>query len=155
MLSQIKLIAYLKKLSNIQFISHQNKEGVRRILNVTDATYVSFANIPVLRTNSPNKMFDSLASGKLTIVNSKGWTKELVEQYKCGFYADPHNPKEFIEKLTPFLDGKDKLEAYKNNAREIAEKLYSKRLQIEKLTKVLNNEIQIKTNENEVYILTA
>lgn len=154
-LSQIKLNAYLKKLSNVEFIGHQNKEGVRRILNVTDATYVSFADIPVLATNSPNKMFDSLASGKLTIVNSQGWTKELVEQYKCGFYADPNSPKEFIDKLKPFLSEKEKLEAYKNNAREIAEKLYSKRLQIEKIAKVLSNESQIKVNENEVYILTA
>lgn len=154
-LSQVKLNAYLKKLSNVEFIGHQNKEGVRRILNVTDATYVSFANIPVLATNSPNKMFDSLASGKLTIVNSRGWTKELVEKYKCGFYADPNDPKEFLEKLKPFLNEKEKLEAYKNNAREIAEKLYSKRLQIEKLAKVLSNESQIKVNENEVYILTA
>lgn len=154
-LSNIKLLAYLKKLSNVEFIGHQNKEGVRRILNVTDATYVSFANIPVLSTNSPNKMFDSLASGKLTIVNSNGWTKDLVEQYKCGFYANPEDPKDFIEKLTPFLTEKDLLETYKNNARQIAENLYSRKLQVEKLTKVLNNESQIRTSGNEVYILTA
>lgn len=154
-LSNIKLRTYLRKLSNVAFIGHQNKEGVRRILNITDATYVSFANIPVLATNSPNKLFDSLAAGKLTIVNSAGWTKELVEQYKCGFYADPENPVEFVEKLKPFLEQEDTLESYKNNAREIAEKLYSKKLQIEKLTKILNNESQIKTSENEVYILTA
>ncbi|MBO6762661.1 MAG: glycosyltransferase, partial [Roseivirga sp.] len=99
--------------------------------------------------------FDSMASGKLTIVNSNGWTKDLVEQYKCGFYADPENPQEFIEKLKPFLTQKDLLESYKNNSRQIAEKLYSKRLQVEKLSKLLNNENKLKTNENEVYILTA
>ena len=154
-LSKIKLEAYLRKLSNVEFIGHQNKEGVRRILNVTDATYVSFANIPVLSTNSPNKMFDSLASGKLTIVNSNGWTKDLVEQYKCGFYANPEDPKDFMNKLAPFLTEKDLLETYKNNARQIAENLYSRKLQVEKLTKVLNNESQIRTSGNEVYILTA
>ncbi len=154
-LSNIKLLTYLRKLSNVEFIGHQNKEGVRRILNITDATYVSFANIPVLATNSPNKMFDSLASGKLTIVNSKGWTKDLVEQYKCGFYADPENTNEFFEKLTPFLEQKELIDSYKKNARQIAEKLYSRKLQVEKLTKVLNNESQIRTSENEVYILTA
>ena len=154
-LSKIKLEAYIRKLSNVEFIGHQNKEGVKRILNVTDATYVSFANIPVLSTNSPNKMFDSLASGKLTIVNSNGWTKDLVEQYKCGFYANPEDPKDFMNKLAPFLTEKDLLETYKNNARQIAENLYSRKLQVEKLTKVLNNESQIRTSGNEVYILTA
>lgn len=154
-LSHIKLSAYLRKLSNVEFIGHQNKEGVRRILNVTDATYVSFANYPVLATNSPNKMFDSLASGKLTIVNSTGWTKDLVEQYKCGFYANPEKPAEFMEQLIPFMEQKDLLETFKNNARQIAENLYSRKLQVEKLTRVLNNESQMKTNGNEVYILTA
>lgn len=153
-LSNIKLLTYLRKLSNVAFIGHQNKEGVRRILNITDATYVSFANIPVLATNSPNKLFDSLAAGKLTIVNSPGWTKALVEQYKCGFYADPEQPLDFIKKLRPFLEQEATLESYKVNARQIAEKLYSKSLQIEKLTKILNNESQLKTSENEVYIST-
>ena len=154
-LRNIKLNAFLKKLSNIEFIGYQNKEGVRRILNITDATYVSFANLPVLATNSPNKLFDSLAAGKLTIVNSPGWTKELVEQYKCGFYADPENPSRFIEKIKPYLAEREKLESVKNNARSIAEKLYSRKLQVEKLVKVLNNESQIRAKENEVYILTA
>lgn len=154
-LKAIKLQAYLKKLNNVEFISHQDKEGVRRILNITDATYVSFKDLPVLATNSPNKLFDSLASGKLTIVNTPGWTKDLVEKYKCGFYADPHKPEDFLNQLTPFMEEKDKLEAYKTNARNIAEKLYSKRLQIEKLVKVLNNEQRIRVSEDEVYILTA
>nr|WP_276559843.1 glycosyltransferase [Roseivirga pacifica] len=154
-LSAIKLQAYLKKLNNVEFIGHQDKEGVRRILNITDATYVCFNNLPVLATNSPNKLFDSLASGKLTIVNTPGWTKDLVEKYKCGFYADPLNPDDFLEKISVFMSEKDKLEAYKTNARSIAEKLYSKRLQIEKLAKVLNNEQHFRASEDEVYILTA
>ncbi|KYG83485.1 glycosyltransferase family 4 protein [Roseivirga echinicomitans] len=138
-LHQVKLEAYLKKLKNVEFYGHQNKEGVRRILNVTDATYVSFANFPVLSTNSPNKMFDSLAAGKLTIVNSLGWTKDLVEENKCGFYTNPEDANDFIQKITPFIEQKDKLDTYKNNARIVAEKLYSKRLQVQKLIAVLES----------------
>lgn len=154
-LGSIKLQAYLKSLDNVEFIGHQNKEGVRRILNVTDATYVSFADLPVLATNSPNKLFDSLASGKLTIVNTPGWTKGLVEKYQCGFYANPLNVDHFVEQIVPFLEQRELLERYKTNARNIAESLYSRKLQVDKLVKVLNNETQIKANENEVYILTA
>lgn len=154
-LSNIKLSSYLQKLSNVQFIPHQNKEGVKDILNVSDATYVCFANIPVLATNSPNKLFDSLASGKLTVVNTPGWTKDLVEKYSCGFYADPLNPQDFVDQIRPFLQKRDLLESYKKNARTIAEQHYSKRLQVQKLVSVLNNEKQIKVSESEVYILTA
>lgn len=154
-LKEIKQVAYQSQLNNIEFIGHQNKEGVKQILNVTDATYVSFKDIPVLATNSPNKLFDSLASGKLTIVNTAGWTKDLVEKYRCGFYADPHLPEQFLEKLSPFLEQKELLEKYKNNSRSIAEKLYSKRLQIEKIAGILDNQHSIKISEDEVYILTA
>lgn len=154
-LPHLKMLSYLKHLKNVEFYSHQNKEGVRRILNITDATYVCFADIPVLGTNSPNKMFDSLAAGKLTIVNSIGWTKDLVESYKCGFYTDPNQPNDFIEKINPFLQERSLLESYKNNAREVAEKHYSKKLQIQKLVGILRNEKKIKISDSEVYILTA
>jgi glycosyltransferase involved in cell wall biosynthesis len=154
-LSKIKLMSYLRKLSNVSFVGHQNKEGVKDILNISDATYVSFADIPVLATNSPNKLFDSLASGKLTIVNTPGWTKDLVEKYKCGFYADPNNPNEFIEKIRPFLKDRSLLDEYKNNARQIAEQHYSKKLQILKLVSIINNQKQIRVSDSEVYILTA
>lgn len=154
-LSSIKLSAYLKKLSNVEFIRHQNKGGVKDILNISDATYVCFADLPVLSTNSPNKLFDSLASGKLTIVNTPGWTKDLVEKYKCGFYANPNDPEEFLALIKPFLDDRGLLDTYKNNARQIAEKHYSKKLQIQKLVSVINNEKQIRVSDSEVYILTA
>lgn len=151
----IKNMAHHRDLKNVEIIGHQNKEGVRRILNITDATYVCFKDVPILGTNSPNKLFDSLASGKLTIVNTTGWTKDLVEKYQCGFYADPNSPNEFFDKLNPFLTEKDKLDSFKNNARAIAEKFYSKRLQIEKLAGLLDNQKTIKISEDEVYILTA
>lgn len=154
-LSSVKLSAYLKKLSNVEFIRHQNKGGVKDILNISDATYVCFADLPVLATNSPNKLFDSLASGKLTIVNTPGWTKDLVEKYNCGFYANPNKPEEFLKLIKPFLENRSLLDTYKNNARQIAERHYSKKLQVQKLVSVMNNEKQIRVSDSEVYILTA
>jgi len=153
--SQIKMLSYLKKLENVEFFPHLNKEGVKDILNVSDATYVCFANLPVLGTNSPNKLFDSLASGKLTIVNTDGWTKDLVDDNQCGFYANPLRPEEFIDKIKPFIEQRELLESYKNNARATAEKYYSRTLQLEKLIQILNNEEQLKVSDSEVYILTA
>jgi len=138
--SAIKNLINQRQLHNVELIGHQNKEGVRRILNVTDATYVCFNDLPVLGTNSPNKLFDSLAAGKLTIVNTPGWTKELVEKYQCGFYTDPHQPEAFIEQLKPFLDQQETLDTVKQNARAIAEKLYAKKLQIVKLAQVLDDQ---------------
>ena len=79
----------------------------------------------------------------------------MVEKYKCGFYADPSKPEEFIEKVRPFIEQRDLLEVYKNNARTTAEKHYSRKLQLEKLIKIINNEQTLKVSDSEVYILTA
>jgi glycosyltransferase involved in cell wall biosynthesis len=144
-----------KKLWNVTFFEHTNKEGVKELLNESDAVYVSFKDVKVLNTGSPNKFFDSLAAGKLTIINFNGWLKSIIERNKCGFYHDPHSPKDFVRKLNLFLEDKELLNKYQKNGRKLAELYYDKDIQIIKLLKILNNEYKFEVNESEVYILTA
>ena len=68
-----------------------HKMDVVEIVNCCDISIMSFLDLPVLHTNSPNKLFDSLSVGKLTIINSAGWTKELFEKENCSCYVDPSN----------------------------------------------------------------
>ncbi|MTI30594.1 glycosyltransferase family 4 protein, partial [Xanthovirga aplysinae] len=107
-LSRIKELAKSMKLKNLSFFPYKNKSGIKEVLNVTDAVYISFANFPILETNSPNKFFDGLSSGKLLIVNSKGWTKNIVINRNCGFYHNP-NTESFSNAILPFLLDKDLL----------------------------------------------
>ncbi|MEQ9402218.1 MAG: glycosyltransferase family 4 protein [Cyclobacteriaceae bacterium] len=144
-----------RKLWNVSFYEHTNKEGVKQILNESDAVYVSFKDIKILNTGSPNKFFDSLAAGKLTIINFEGWLKNVVEKNKCGFYHDPHRPVNFVRKLKVFLENPDLLQRYQRNGRKLAELYYDKDIQVTKLLKILNNEYKFELNESEVYILTA
>jgi glycosyltransferase involved in cell wall biosynthesis len=115
-------------LKNIRFAGFLQRNDLKKLYNVTDATYTSFLKLPVLETNSPNKFFDSLASGKLTIVNSLGWTKELVDENACGFYANPENIEEFITKIKIFVSDPSVLEEFQNNARLLAEKQFSREI---------------------------
>ena len=71
-LQEVKNYVSKNQLKNIFFIPYGTKEEVRNVMNVTDACYVSFLHKPVLRTNSPNKFFDAIASGKLIITNIQG-----------------------------------------------------------------------------------
>jgi len=107
-------------LDNVKFIGEYNTYGTSEILNCSDASIVSFMNLPILYTNSPNKMFDSLSAGKPIIVNSAGWTKELVEKYMCGFYVDPENPRDFAEKIIALSKNKDIQQQYGENARKLS-----------------------------------
>jgi glycosyltransferase involved in cell wall biosynthesis len=122
-----KLIHQLA-LSNISMVPFQNREGVREILNVTDAMLVCFKNLAILETGSPNKFFDGLAAGKLMIINFKGWLKDEIEKNRCGVFVEPHVPENFVAQLKPFLEKKEMLQQYQTNARKLAEEKYSREL---------------------------
>ncbi|MFB3389186.1 glycosyltransferase family 4 protein [Flavobacterium sp. LAR06] len=86
-------------LSNVRFLGEFSMKQTSEIVNFCDVSIVSFMDLPILYTNSPNKLFDSLSAGKPVIVNSAGWTKDLVEQNNCGYYVNPNIPKELVDKI--------------------------------------------------------
>jgi glycosyltransferase involved in cell wall biosynthesis len=139
-LENLKQLAEQKALQNISFVPVQHREGVRHVMNVTDAVMVSYKPLPVLETGSPNKYFDGLAAGKLMIVNVGGWMKQEVEQYRCGIAVDPLQPQDFVEKLTPFINNADLTKTYQTAARRLAETVYSRRLLSEKFLKLLRDD---------------
>ncbi|MBK6265825.1 glycosyltransferase family 4 protein [Marivirga sp. S37H4] len=125
-LDAIKKHVQAEQLNNVFFIPYGTKEEVRDVMNVTDACYVSFLHKPILRTNSPNKFFDAIASGKLIITNIQGWIRGLVEKKHIGFFADSDFPTEFKEKIQPFIHSKELLESYQNSSRAVAEQFFSR-----------------------------
>ena len=138
--SQLKKLKYLVKhfaIDNVRFLDFQNKHNLKRVLNITDAAYVSFAAKPILETNSPNKFFDALASGKLIITNTRGWVRDICEHNNCGFYYNPDNPEEFVEQLRQFIDDRYQLLSYQSSSRRVGEESFSKAAQIKKLIEVL------------------
>ena len=138
---QLNRLKYLVKhfnIDNVRFLPFQNKFNLKRVLNITDAAYVSFARKPILETNSPNKFFDALASGKLIITKTKGWVKDIIEKERCGFYYDPDNPKEFINSIRPYIKSSAKLAEYQQRARVIAETQFAKSAQVEKLIDLIS-----------------
>ncbi|MDZ7608670.1 MAG: hypothetical protein U5K79_24490 [Cyclobacteriaceae bacterium] len=95
-------------------------------MNRVDACLVSFLKYPVLETCSPNKFFDALAAGKLCIVNTNGWLRNLVEENRCGFYFDPDEPWTFPALIQPFLSDARLLEEFQQNAFHLGESRFSR-----------------------------
>ena len=115
-------------LSNLTFIDFTNRDGVKELLNVTDASFICYKPIPILETGSPNKFFDGLAAGKLILINFGGWIRKEIEEHACGVYTDPHQPTDFIKKIKPFLFDRELLTAYQQASRQLAERKYSRNL---------------------------
>ncbi len=113
-------------LSNLTFINFTKRDGVKELLNVTDAAFICYKPIPILETGSPNKFFDGLAAGKLIVINFGGWIRKEIEENSCGFYTDPYQPTDFIKKIRPFLLDQELLTAHQQASRQLAEKKYSR-----------------------------
>jgi glycosyltransferase involved in cell wall biosynthesis len=126
-------------LANFTIVPFQNRDGVREILNIADAAFVSYRPIPVLETGSPNKYFDGLAAGKLIIINFGGWIRKEIEEERCGIYVDQRSPGDFANKLRPFLHESTLLEEYQTSARRLAERKYSRVLLSERFYKIFSS----------------
>ncbi|WKN40455.1 glycosyltransferase family 4 protein [Tunicatimonas pelagia] len=126
-----------RAITNITFVDHQNKYGLLSVLNITDALYISFANHPVLQAGSPNKFFDALAAGKMCITNTAGWIAQLIEDNHCGFYAPPQYPEKLVAQLAPFVTDRTLLEICQRNARDLAEREFSREKQVTVLRNIL------------------
>lgn len=124
-------------LHNVVFVGHHNTEGISVIMNLCDVSIVSFKNLPILFTNSPNKFFDSLSAGKPIIVNSAGWTKGIVEEHHCGYYVNPDDPNVLAKKLLEIKDKTDELKRMGNNARRLSLEVYNKDILSEKFLQVI------------------
>lgn len=115
-------------LSNVKFLGKFPMQETSEIVNLCDVSMVSFLDLPILYTNSPNKLFDSLSAGKPIIVNSSGWTKEIVEKNNCGFYVDPNRPKELVNKIRLLQNDTALIKQMGENARNLAKDKYDKGL---------------------------
>lgn len=123
---ELKDVVKRENLTNVQFLGNHPVGVVAEVTNCCNASITSFKNIPILATNSPNKLFDSLSAGKPIIVNSAGWTKDLVENDNCGFYVDVEKPEMLVDKLLEYKDKKDLLDIWGKNARKLSVEVYDK-----------------------------
>lgn len=133
----IKKMAEDYELKNVQFLGSHPMDVVVEVVNCCDASITTFLNLPVLKTNSPNKLFDSLSAGKPIIVNSAGWTKDMVEKEDCGFYSDPEDPNDLVEKLLKYRDDSETLNRWGENARRLSLEVYDKDILAGKVADVL------------------
>lgn len=105
----------------IKFLGLIPKTEVVKWFARATASFVTFKDIPVLHTNSPNKLFDSFAAGVPVIQSTKGWIADLVTDYQCGFNVDPSQPASFADAMDQFLGNPDLAIEMGKNARKLAE----------------------------------
>ncbi len=135
---ELKNICSKYNLKTVHFLGAFPLDKTSEIVNLCDISIISFLDLPILSTNSPNKLFDSLSAGKPIIVNSSGWTKDLVEKYSCGFYVKPNHPLELVNKLKELKNNPDTVKSMSQNGRLLAETVYDKSILCNDFLKIIN-----------------
>jgi len=131
-------------LQNVLFLGKINKYEVLELYRKSLAILVLFAKLPVLTTNSPNKFFDAISTGKPVITNMDGWIGSLIEKYNIGFSIDQDDENTLMNAVIEMVNlEENKVKDMELNARKLAvEKFDSDNmvLQLENIfKKVLEN----------------
>lgn len=135
---ELKGVCKEYNLNNVKFLGRYPMDITSEIVNFCDISIVSFKDLPILYTNSPNKLFDSLSAGKPIIVNSAGWTKQLVEENMCGYYVNPNNPSELVDKILFLQSHPEVVEQLGVASRKLAENKYDKSILCKQFVEVIN-----------------
>jgi glycosyltransferase involved in cell wall biosynthesis len=98
------------------------KEQVAALAARSSACLTFFKDVPVLATNSPNKLFDTFAAGRPAIVNMDGWMRELVEGNDAGLYVRAGDADDLAEKLAWLRAHPEAVERMGRNGRALAER---------------------------------
>ena len=104
----------------IRLVGGQARHEVFGWFALAAASVVSFLGLPVLDSNSPAKLYDSLAVGTPVIVTNGGWTKELVERHGCGWYVPASEAGALAEQLRSLLAQPETLAAAGASGRKLA-----------------------------------
>jgi glycosyltransferase involved in cell wall biosynthesis len=134
---EIEAEAARRSLGNLIMLPAAGKADTARLAAASDACMTLFKDVPVLATNSPNKLFDTFAAGRPAIVNSDGWQRELVEANEAGVYAQAGDPVDLADKVAFLRDNPELAERYGRNARRLAETEFSRDLLAERALGVL------------------
>jgi glycosyltransferase involved in cell wall biosynthesis len=102
------------------------KEEVAALARRSTACLTLFKDVPVLATNSPNKLFDTFAAGRPAIVNMDGWMRELVERNEAGLYVRAGDAGDLAGKLEWLRDHPEEAARMGRNARALAEREFDR-----------------------------
>jgi glycosyltransferase involved in cell wall biosynthesis len=124
-------------LENVVLLPAGDKASAARLAAASDACLTVFKDVPVLATNSPNKLFDTFAAGRAAIVNTDGWQRELVEEHGAGLFARPGDPADLAAQVLRLRDDRDLARRMGANARRLAEERFDRRMLARRLQTVL------------------
>jgi glycosyltransferase involved in cell wall biosynthesis len=137
-------------LDNVLTLGRVPKVEVPALTRTADALLALFGDKPILATNSPNKFFDGLASGRPVIVNQPGWTRELVEENGVGVYVPVGDGVALADAIIALADDPARTREMGLAARRLAEERFGRDLQAARMLEVLETAADLPPTPHQV-----
>ncbi|HHP7237475.1 glycosyltransferase family 4 protein, partial [Longibacter sp.] len=126
-----------RNVGSITYIPPLPHHRALALFAAADLSVVSFADRPVLATNSPGKLFDSLAVGTPVIVTNPGWTARLVEQEGCGWTVPPEHAHGLTQQIATLHDAPLLMEDAARNAEQVGRRSFRRSRATEQIERIL------------------
>jgi glycosyltransferase involved in cell wall biosynthesis len=136
-LPRLKSITMDKQLTNITFTPPIQKNELNQYLDKFHFSLISYADVEILDTSSPNKFYDSLAKGLIPILTTHGWMKNFIDRNVCGVVMDRNDIKKTINEIQMIADNPTLLNDYRNNCKKLYDLCFTKEIAIQKLMELI------------------
>ncbi len=137
---QLKELA--QRVPNLLLLPPQPRPEVFRLFKLAAVSVVTFNDLPVLATNSPAKLYDSLACGTPAIVTNPGWTKRFVEEHGCGWYVPAEQPEALAQTIQSALSQQQELLAAGARGIAVSRRLFDRQQLVLQVEEVLKRAVQ-------------
>ncbi|MFH1335693.1 MAG: glycosyltransferase family 4 protein [Candidatus Zixiibacteriota bacterium] len=134
-----KLIRLQKsnRLENLLIIDDMPRKEVIKYITLADCCLVPLKKAEIFKTALPSKMFDAWACRKPIILSVDGEAREHLEKAKAGIYVEPEDSQGIANAIKYLFDNPQLCKEYGNNGRNYVKKHFSRKVQAERLEKIL------------------
>ena len=95
-----------RNLQNVRFIGRVDKALAFKYILASDIGTSVLKKVDTFKTIYSNKTFDYMSCKKPILLAIDGVSRQLVvEQAKCGVFAEPENPEDIAEKVRQYIRG--------------------------------------------------
>jgi glycosyltransferase involved in cell wall biosynthesis len=128
-----------QKLSNIKFVGRVDHQEIPKYLYASDYLIgVWSKNIPTINYCSPLKIFEYMASGKIIVAQGYKTIKEVLKDGYNSVIIEPDSKESLVDAFNDILKNETEYDKIGNQARKDAFELYSWKVRVENIMKLIN-----------------
>lgn len=124
-------------LNNVILLPPIPKSYIPEVIAASDVCVAILKDVPMFKTTYPNKVFDYMAGGRPVLLAIDGVIRKVVEDANAGVFAQPGDAEDIAKGIMQLYKDRGRRIEMGINGRKYVEENFERKVQAEKLEKVL------------------